>query len=163
MFAGFAMPPLGLNRLTFGERMRRGPAPKPTHLKVLAGNPGRRKLNQAEPQPRLARRLLSPVKLDDYGRAFWDYYSQLLKRIRVLSEADLHALASGAQWWSVYQRAMSGLHDGLTQVTDANGEIAKPQVTIARQAFQQCWAVMSTFGLNPGDRGKLRALPTSED
>ena len=139
--------------------MRRGPAPKPTRFKLLAGNPGRRPLNHEEPQPKLVARLVSPVELDEHGLKFWKYYAALLKRVRVLSEADVHALAAAAQWWSVYQRAMDGLKDGLTQITDANGEIAKPSVGIAKQAFSQCWAIMSSFGLNPGDRAKLRAIP----
>ena len=29
----------------------RGPAPEPTALKILAGNPGKRKLPENEPQP----------------------------------------------------------------------------------------------------------------
>ena len=120
--------------------MRRGPAPKPNRLKILAGNPGRRPLNDDEPQPKLVTRLAAPVKLDSHGLKFWRYYATLLKRVRVLSEADIHALAAAAQWWSVYQRAMEGLKDGLTQITEANGEVAKPSVGIAKQAFSQCWA-----------------------
>jgi hypothetical protein len=34
---------------------------------------------------------------------------------------------------------------------------------IAKQAFSQCWAIMSAFGLNPGDRAKLRAIPPDAD
>lgn len=143
--------------------MRRGPAPKPNRLKILAGNPGRRPLNDDEPQPKLVTRLNAPVELDSHGLKFWRYYATLLKRIRVLSEADIHALAAAAQWWSVYQRAMEGLKNGLTQVTEANGEVAKPSVGIAKQAFSQCWAIMSAFGLNPGDRAKLRAIPPDAD
>jgi P27 family predicted phage terminase small subunit len=139
--------------------MRRGPAPKPTRLKLLAGNPGRRRLNDTEPQPKLAARLVPPVELDDFGLKFWRYHATLLKHCRVLSEADVHALAAAAQWWSVYQRAMNDLGGKLTQSSVANGEVAKPAVTIARQAFSLCWSVMQAFGLNPGDRSKLRAMP----
>jgi P27 family predicted phage terminase small subunit len=102
---------------------------------------------------------LHRFKLDSYGLKFWQYHAERLKRVRVLSELDLYALAAAAQWWSVYQRAMEGLSDKLTQVTPANGEVAKSEVAIAKQAFSQCWAIMSAFGLNPGDRAKLRALP----
>ncbi len=103
------------------------------------------------------------MKLDPHAHKFWRYYAVLLKRVRVLSEADLHALAAAAQWWSVYQRAMESLNDNLTHTTVANGETARPHVGIARAAFAQCWAVMAAFGLNPGDRSKLRALPPDED
>lgn len=143
--------------------MRRGPAPKPTRLKVLAGNPGRRPLNEAEPEPQLVENLESPVELDELGQRFWHYYATLLKRCRVLSEADVHALAAAAQWWSVFQRSMKDLSGSLVQSTAANGDCAKPAVTIARQAFSQCWSIMQAFGLNLGDRSKLRALPPPTD
>ena len=142
--------------------MKRGPAPKPSRLKILAGNPGRRPLNEAEPEPQLVDSLEPPIELDELEQRFWSYYAGLLQRCRVLSEADVHALAAAAQWWSVYQRAMADLNGELTQSTKSNGEIAKPTVTIARQAFGQCWAIMQAFGLNPGDRSKLRALPPAE-
>ncbi len=143
--------------------MRRGPAPKPTRLKVLAGNPGRRPLNEAEPEPQLIQNIDPPIELDELGAKFWRYYAALLQRCRVLSEADVHALAAAAQWWSVYQRAMQDLSGSLIQTSPANGDCAKPTVAIARQAFSQCWAIMQAFGLNPGDRSKLRALPPKDD
>jgi P27 family predicted phage terminase small subunit len=143
--------------------MRRGPAPKPTRLKAIAGNPGRRPLNNAEPEPQLIENLDSPVELDALGQKFWDYYAKLLQRCRVLSEADIHALAAAAQWWSVYQRAMSGLNDGVTQHSEANGNVARPEVMVAKSAFSCCWNLMQSFGLNPGDRSKLRALPLQKE
>lgn len=97
--------------------------------------------------------------LTNLANGFWNYDAALLQRCRVLSEADVHALAAAAQWWSVFQRWMNDLSGALTQITVANGEVAKPTVTIARQAFSQCWSIMQAFGLNPGDRSKLRALP----
>jgi hypothetical protein len=33
---------------------KRGPSPKPTSLKVLQGNPGKRKINKSEPKPHMA-------------------------------------------------------------------------------------------------------------
>ncbi len=34
---------------------QRGPAPKPTALRILEGNPGKRPLNASEPRPRAGR------------------------------------------------------------------------------------------------------------
>lgn len=44
-----------------------GRRPKPTHLKVVTGNPGKRKLNDKEPTP--AREIPSPPEhLSDWGK-----------------------------------------------------------------------------------------------
>jgi P27 family predicted phage terminase small subunit len=48
----------------------KGRKPKPTHLKLLAGNPGHRPLNEAEPKPKgdLAE---APAWMTDAQRAIW--------------------------------------------------------------------------------------------
>lgn len=45
--------------------MRAGRPPKPTRLKILAGNPGKRELNPDEPDPVLLEDLTAPEWLDD--------------------------------------------------------------------------------------------------
>ena len=62
-----------------------GPKPKPTHLKVVEGNPGRRKLNDKEPKPR-GNLYDPPDWLTDAQRAGWEYAIEsapfgLLKRL----------------------------------------------------------------------------------
>jgi hypothetical protein len=52
--------------------MARGPRPKPTHLKLIAGNPGKRRLNDAEPQPE-GNLFEPPDWLDAEHRDLWSY------------------------------------------------------------------------------------------
>ena len=54
---------------------KRGPAPKPTALKVLQGNPGKRKLNDSEPTFEKTDEILKPPSyLSTYAknRKAWD-------------------------------------------------------------------------------------------
>lgn len=47
-----------------------GRRPKPTHLKVVTGNPGKRKLNDKEPTP--AKEIPGPpAHLTDWGKVAW--------------------------------------------------------------------------------------------
>ena len=65
------------------------PRPKPTHLKVVSGNPGKRKINKAEPKPK--REIPScPAHLDDVSKVAWgrmcdplylDTFSQLARNV----------------------------------------------------------------------------------
>jgi hypothetical protein len=55
----------------FREVPMAGRRPKPTHLKVVTGNPGKRKLNDKEPTP--AREIPSPPEhLTDWGKVAWE-------------------------------------------------------------------------------------------
>ncbi len=72
--------------------MPAGRPPKPTALKLLQGNPGKRKLNSEEPKPPTG-----PVKPPSWlrGRAktAWKWVAPILEEMGVLTTADPHALA----------------------------------------------------------------------
>jgi P27 family predicted phage terminase small subunit len=81
-----------------------GRKPKPTHLKVVLGNPGKRRLNASEPMP-LGDLFEPPAHLNDRQRRVWSEAiaaapGGLLKRLdgSVLLvwvvAADLHAMAT---------------------------------------------------------------------
>ena len=68
-----------------------GRRPKPTHLKVVTGNPGKRKLNDKEPTP--AKEIPSPpAHLTDWGKVAWGRLTVLLDGMGVLTVADTLAL-----------------------------------------------------------------------
>ena len=68
-----------------------GRRPKPTKLKLVTGNPGKRKLNDNEPQP--AREIPSPPShLTDWGKTAWGRMTVLLDGMGVLTVADTFAL-----------------------------------------------------------------------
>jgi P27 family predicted phage terminase small subunit len=139
--------------------MRRGRPPKPTHLKLLEGNPGRRPINAQEPKPPAAEKLTPPIKLADDAKKFWRYFAPKLKEARILSEIDLHSLAAAAEWWGIYRRAMNAIRDGsLTQSSAANGTTVAAEFTVAQAAFKSCSNVMASFGLSPADRTRIKGL-----
>jgi P27 family predicted phage terminase small subunit len=80
----------------------------------------------------------------------------------LLSELDLHLLAMAAQWWSVHVRALAEMKE-ITQTTEANGKVAKPEIAIAKQAFNAVRSIMQEFGIGPGSRSKVEALPEEEN
>ncbi|HGN0868484.1 TPA: P27 family phage terminase small subunit, partial [Providencia alcalifaciens] len=68
-----------------------GRRPKPTNLKLVTGNPGKRKLNDKEPKPR--REIPSPPEhLTDWGKIAWAKLTLLLDGMGVLTIADSLAL-----------------------------------------------------------------------
>jgi len=78
------------------------PRTKPTSLKLLHGDhlshPER--INQSEPQaPEAPRDLVPPFDLDDPAREAWDHYGPILRRSRLLTEADVMAFAALWESW----------------------------------------------------------------
>src|SRR5688572_1217339 len=104
--------------------MKPGPAPKPTALRMLNGNASKRPINKNEPKPSATKNLRSPVKLDKHARKFWNRYAQPLAELGLLSGLDLDLLAMGATWHSIHVRAVKELGGSLTQVSEANGNVA---------------------------------------
>src|SRR5580698_7010248 len=87
----------------------RGPAPTPTALRVLEGNPSKRPLNRREPQPR-AKAPKCPDHLDEIAKNEWKRLIPILRRMRLLSEADGMALASLCQAYSTMVQAQTKLN-----------------------------------------------------
>jgi P27 family predicted phage terminase small subunit len=73
----------------------RGPAPKPTALRLLQGNPGHRPLNSAEPKPtEKAPPCPLYIREDPVAKKEWRRLTPILLRMRVLTEADATVLGS---------------------------------------------------------------------
>src|SRR5205809_7859000 len=86
----------------------RGRAPQPTSLRVIRGNPGKRPLNEREPQPRdVAPKC--PDYLDDVAKKEWKKLVKMLRFMRVLTEADYMALASLCKAFSTMAKAQDQL------------------------------------------------------
>ncbi|MFJ2455609.1 hypothetical protein ACIOWK_28420 [Pseudomonas protegens] len=74
---------------------------KPTALKLLAGNPGKRPLNAAEPS--FAPSDLSPPSwLDGEGLALWPKLAAALDANGMFNEANRDVLAGYCDLWSTY-------------------------------------------------------------
>jgi hypothetical protein len=67
--------------------------PKPTSIKVLTGNPGKRRLNHDEPKPPIAIPEC-PNKLSPAARASWDRLGHAPVGLRMLTALDRAALAA---------------------------------------------------------------------
>jgi phage terminase small subunit len=71
----------------------RGRRPKPTRLKVLTGNPGKRPLNNNEPNPEAAMPDCPP-ELGPVAKQEWDRLAAQLGPLRMITHLDRAALAS---------------------------------------------------------------------
>ena len=83
----------------------RGQRPKPTALKLIAGNPGKRPINAQEPQfPPCATD--APDWLENAARAHWERLAPMLAGSGVLKESDRDLLATYCATYAAYVDAV---------------------------------------------------------
>ena len=71
---------------------QRGRKPKPTAVKQLEGNPGKRQLNANEPKP-VARAPSCPKWLEDDAKKEWRRLAKQMEQLGILTEVDMAAFA----------------------------------------------------------------------
>ena len=145
----------------------RGPKPKPTKLKILQGNPGKRPLNRREPQPH---RGIPPCPawLAPAAKTEWRRIAPELHRLGLLATVDLGVLSGYCQAWARWAEAEKFLEEHGTTMTLRNdkGEIrwvqAVPQVGIAVKMLEKVRQFGAELGLSPssGTRLEAEALPS---
>lgn len=135
----------------------RGRKPQPTALKVLRGNPGRRRLPE-EPQPVPIVDLQPPEWLDSEAQAEWRRQAPMLARLEVLTESDVSALEAYCKYWSMWKDATKYIQKWGMVLKAKDGEVPviSPYIKIADKAMMHCRAFLIEFGLTPSSRSKVR-------
>jgi len=133
--------------------MKRGPKAKPTKLKVLEGNPGRRPLPKKEPTPSKAKSVAAPAELDAEGKKAWRRVVRQLKAMGLYTEIDRDALMLYSDSYSLWLKASRRLRkDGILTKGALGAPKLHPAVLVADKAFQRMKAMISAFGMTPADR-----------
>ncbi len=141
----------------------RGRKPKPTTLKLLDGNPGKRTINDREPTAP-AGVPEPPGWLDDEARAEWFRMVKLLGDMRLLSPADHAMLEAYCTIYSRWVQAEAQVRKSGTVVKAPNGyPMMNPYLIAANQALKELRKLSVEFGLTPSSRSRIRVLGTGDD
>ena len=136
-----------------------GPPPKPTALKLLAGNPGHRPLNLSEPKPTGIP--TCPRHLDKEAKAEWKRISAELIKLGLLTSIDRAALSGYCCAYSRWVTAEAQIAQfGLVVKAGKSGyPIPSPFVGIANVALDHMRKFCIEFGLTPSSRSKVQGAP----
>jgi P27 family predicted phage terminase small subunit len=134
------------------------PTPLPSALKRLRGNPGRRRLNEHEPQPRSARKCPEPPPwLTPYALERWREVAPELFALGLLTVADVGALAIHCSHYGRWRQAEEQIARMPELVaTTERGRVADPLVAIAGRAAKDALSSGNEFGLTPSSRTRVR-------
>ena len=143
----------------------RGRKPKPTRIKKLHGNPGRRPLNTAEamPEPAIPS---PPAFLSEDAKLEWNRVSEQLFRLGLLSHLDRSTLAAYCQAFSRWKQAEDAIAElakrdqlsGGLMIKTSNGNlIQNPLVGTANKAMSEMMRYAVEFGMTPSARARVEA------
>ena len=139
-----------------------GPPPKPTALKIIAGNPGKKPLPKNEPKP-MVEAPVPPKHLSFEARLEWERLAPMLVRLKLLTKLDRAALSAYCQAWGRHVEAEEQIAKASALAFTHNGyPIVNPWATISKQAVDQMARFIAEFGLTPASRTRI-AAPNPEE
>ena len=142
--------------------MARGRRAKPTKQKELAGNPGHRKLNAAEPEfPPGIPAPPESVSSDPVALAEWRRVVPLLLESKVLSHGDYAVLVQYCTQFSLYESAVILVRTGVLLKTKY-GPKKNPAITVMQDAAKQVRSSAVELGMTPAARSKVSKIDAPE-
>jgi P27 family predicted phage terminase small subunit len=138
----------------------RGRKPKPTHLKVITGNPGKRALT-SDPIRLPSFQVDPPDYLDERAKEAWRLVVPPLVEKGLFTKLDQVALATWCAAYGQWRRAMDALEEAGADTYETVGPSgrmvrARPEIGIANEAVRTMTRVGSEFGFSPAARLRLR-------
>lgn len=133
----------------------RGPKPKPTHLKIVAGNPGKRPINKSEPRP-VGDLKQAPEWMSESQRKVW------LKGIKsapagLLKELDESIFVAWVVAKDLHQEAIQKISRfGMMTKTPNTGEpIQNPYLAVVNKQAQIMIKAAAEMGFTPSSRSRV--------
>lgn len=146
-----------------GDRVA-GRPPKPTAIKELQGNPGKRSLNKAEPKPQ-QKRPPCPKHIQGEARREWNRITKQLLDLGLLTEIDRAALAAYCQCWARWVEAEEEMRKPtfvMIERTDKGYPVLSPWLGVANTAMKQMLRYLTEFGMTPAARSKVTVASETE-
>ena len=137
----------------------KGRKPKPTALKLISGNPGKRPINQWEPRPGV-KAPTCPAHLNPAAKAEWKRVARQMVTLGVISELDRAALAAYCQAYGRWVEAERKLKETPALIKLPSGYIQpSPWLTIATKQLELMFRYMTELGLSPVSRSRVSTIP----
>ena len=136
-----------------------GRSPKPTKIKVLEGNRGKKKLNTEEPQPDNGMPAC-PEFLSEIAQAEWHRLAPQLHRIGVLTQVDGNTLAAYCSAFDLWQDALRKTNQHGTVIKSPSGyPIQSPWVAIVNKQVELMNKLAGELGITPASRSRIKVDP----
>ena len=133
----------------------RGRIPKPTRIKALTGNPGKRALNKNEPRPEPVAPACPP-ELGSSAQREWDRLVGDLSKLNLITSLDRAALATYCGAYALWAEATEAIQKFGTMVKSPSGyPMQSPYIAIANRQAEIMMRIASEFGFTPASRSRI--------
>lgn len=142
----------------------RGRKPKPTKLKELQGNAGKRPLNKNEPQFSQITNIEPPEWLNSLAVEMWECVMPELIGSGVLTMPDLHNVESFCMAYARWREAQDliTMHGVVVTNPETGAMLKNPAVTVVNESAKQMIQFGSLLGLDPSSRARLTGSTQKE-
>ena len=135
--------------------MMRGRRPKPTRLKVLTGNPGKRPLNPNERRPEPVM-LECPPELGPAAQREWTRLVSELSSLNMITSLDRAALATYCGAYALWAESTEAIQKFGAMVKSPTGyPMQSPYISIANRQAEILMRIASEFGFTPASRSRI--------
>ena len=149
---------------------KRGPAPEPSIVKYIRGNPSKTALNPAEPTPDLlAVECPPPAWLEGAALEKWHEVAPVLAGMRVLTVADTETLARYCALWEQWKKNYDIVRKGadVLLLRDDAGAVrymqSTPYATQMTKLAEKLLRIEQEFGLTPSSRSQITIHASRDD
>ena len=141
-----------------------GPAPTPTVIKKMRGNPGGRPLNEKEPKPVQTKVKRMPRGLSNDAKKLWRTLATTLIDWGVLTDWDIPAFMLMAEHYAIAMQASRIItEEGLQTIDEHKCQRKHPLLQVMRDSSTAFRLYASEFGLTPSSRSRLSVQPPAEE
>jgi P27 family predicted phage terminase small subunit len=139
-----------------------GRPPKATAIKLLQGNPGKRRLNDREPKPEQIEPQ-RPGILTEGGAIQWEIQAPILLKNKILTEADGISFALLCNDIAQIRKVNEEIEKSGAVITNPKSGATKSNPLVAQQSelCRRIWSGCDRFGMDPPARARLKT--TSPD
>lgn len=131
---------------------------KPTALKKLQGNPGKRPLPEGEPLPSKGTQCpRKPPGMTYAAGKAWDKLAKPMWAAGLLTEADVFTFRIMLEHWAVFIEAKGIVHrDGLMDIDEQGVRRKHPMLQVMRDNSAAFRSYAAEFGLSPRARTGIK-------
>lgn len=135
----------------------RGPAPTPTRLRLLTGNPSGRPLNNDTDLVASLQELPPPPDMDGFALATWHRLTAELATLGMLNDIDTDLLSMYCHTWADYTEYRKKLKQFGEIVKAPSGyPIQSPYVNMAVKARHALIRMQQELGMSPSSRSRVK-------